>query len=463
MVVRETPIKTEISTSEAVITLDLLKDAFDKVKPELIQSAAGEFRSVMANLKTLIACLDRHLDSFDKKWTAGEDAKMVKAQLRRLRESAQSVVDAIVTPNPPGKTGPFPPKGIAPALEMYSSTLKAFRGDQPDSVDRDVSFLEGAAQGGTIGLTGGAIFGGVPGAVIGGVSGAVVGGVTTLFTDGPFQNLFGDSKEEQELKAAKKYLKKLTAATAQNNEAFPDSVRTDTPEFSMPNPYLPPGALPVGTYPPGGGAGQVPGGVPAYDLTAGNDFTVPGSGLDGLNGDGFGVPGVNAPVWNGSGANGPGWNVPGLNGTDLNGTGLNGTGVNGGYPDGSGTNGTGKDGGSSGDPGNDTRLAGYNSHVPDFAGQQSSPGSGSGYSASVGGGVGYGGIGAGGDFRGAGTARALSAGTGSMMPLVPHSGAGREDDEERERSTWLLEDEDLFMSDRPVTSPFINGAPKGKA
>jgi hypothetical protein len=63
-----------------------------------------------------------------------------------------------------------------------------------------------------------------------------------------------------------------------------------------------------------------------------------------------------------------------------------------------------------------------------------------------------------------GTARALSTSAGSAMPFVPHGGSGTsEGDEERERSTWLLEDEDLFMSDRPVTSPLIDGAPKGKA
>ena len=35
--------------------------------------------------------------------------------------------------------------------------------------------------------------GAVPGAVIGAVGGTIAGGVTTLFTDGPFQNMFGDS------------------------------------------------------------------------------------------------------------------------------------------------------------------------------------------------------------------------------------------------------------------------------
>ncbi|WP_371783343.1 hypothetical protein [Streptosporangium subroseum] len=517
MAAKEMPIREKIDPGESgEIPLDMLKSALADTKPELIENAAGEFRSAMTNLKTLIDCLDRHLDSFDKKWTAGEDAKMVKTQFRRLRESAQSVVDAIVGPNPPGMMGPYVPTGVAPALEMYSSTLKEFRGDNvPQSADRDVSFLEGAAQGGAAGAMGGAgvgVFvggvGAVPGAVIGAVGGTIAGGVTTLFTDGPFQNVFGDSKAEQDMKAAKEHLKKLTQATASVNEAFPHSVKTDIPEFIPPD-FTPPntGTPPGSAYRPGGpGAYPTAEGRP-YVPGAGNDFTTPGFGL---NGDGPGAPGgdtpgANGPGWNpsdpnGPGANVPGWNEPGTNGPDANGPGANGgTGAGGAGGTGSGTNGgAGGDGAyPPGDPGRDTKLADYTPQMPDLTTQQSHPGNsgqqgllgnGSGNPATgvgaptPGGAVGYGaggtsggggasgaggggaGSGSGADSRGVGTARALGASTGSTMPFVPHSGGGTsEGDEERERSTWLLEDEDLFMSDRPVTSPLIDGAPKGKA
>ncbi|SNS79461.1 hypothetical protein SAMN05216276_101675 [Streptosporangium subroseum] len=525
MAAKEMPIREKIEPGESGdITLDMLKSALADTKPELIENAAGEFRSAMTNLKSLIDCLDRHLDSFDKNWTAGEDAKMVKTQFRRLRESAQSVVDAIVGPNPPGMMGPYVPTGVAPALEMYSSTLKEFRGDNvPQSADRDISFLEGAYEGGTVGAIGGAgvgVFAGgvgaVPGAVIGAVGGTIVGGVTTLFTDGPFQNMFGDSKAEQDLKAAKEHLRKLTQATASVNEAFPHSVKTDIPEFT-PLGFTPPnaGAPPGSAYRPGGPGPYPPAGVQSYaPASGGNDFTTPGFGLngDGPGGPGGGTPGVNGPGWNpsdpngpganGPGANEPGWNEPGANGPDANGPGSDGPGANGGTGvggadgTGSGTNGgTGVGAYPSGDPGRDTKLADYTPQTPGLAaqqnhpgnsGQQGYPGSGSGNSATgigaptPGGAVGYGagggggatsggsaggaGSGSGADSRGMGSARALSASTGSAMPLIPPGGTGTsEGDEERERSTWLLEDEDLFMSDRPVTSPLIDGAPKGKA
>ncbi|MDP9865453.1 MULTISPECIES: WXG100 family type VII secretion target [Streptosporangium] len=511
MAAKELPIKQKIDTSEFDgVTLDTLKSALGNAKPELIESAAGEFRTAMANLKTLIESLDRHLKAFDEHWTAGEDAKVVKAQLRRIRESAQNVVDTVVVPNPPGKMGPFAPQGIAPAMEMYSTTLRAFRGDHiPDKADKDVSFLEGAFQGGMAGAGAGAGVGffvggvgAVPGAVIGAVGGTVIGGVTSLFTDGPFQNMFGDSKTEQDLKAAKEHLKKLTAATAQVNEAFPVSVKTDIPEFTPPDPTIPPvpptgdkyGPNGTGSYPPGGGQPYVPAftmnGLPPGSGPGGLDGGpgVPGGDLPGGGLPGGGLPGWNGPDGNGPGQNGPGWDDPTGNGPGQNGPGWNGPGADGGYPGGPGTGGTGGNGTHpGGDPGQDTKLAGYNAQLNDLAGQQGQLGdagrqnllggtgqqgsSGNGSANTVtgvgsfppGGTGGHGAGGAGADARGMSGARALGAGTGSTVPVVPH-GASKadEDSEERSRSTWMLEDEDLFMSDKPVTSPFINGASKGK-
>ncbi|MFF5212404.1 hypothetical protein [Streptosporangium sp. NPDC000396] len=512
---QEMPIRQKIDTSEFDgVTLDILKSALDKANPELIQNAAGEFRSAMGKLNTLIEKLDKHLDSLDKNWTAGEDAKTVKTQLRRLRESTQSVVDSIVEPNPPGKMGPPVPKGVAPALEMYSTTLKAFRGDHiPEKSDSDVSFLEGAYQGGMAGAGGGAVVGSffagvgaVPGAVIGAVGGTIVGGVTSLFTDGPFMNMFGDSKEEQDMKAAKEHLKKLTDATAQVNDAFPNSLKTDIPEFTPPkispvNLPAPPGSTIPGGYPPGQGFDPfAPGGnVPDWNDPSRNG---PGWNDPGKNGPGGDIPGGNIPGWNDPSRNGPGWNDPGKNGPggDIPGGNIpgwndpsqNGPGANGGHPGGSGANGQGGNGTQPpGTSGLDTKLAGYDSHMRDLAGRanqlgdlnqqnllgnsghQGSSGSGSGNgsgSSTTGIGTstpGSGAFGSGGaaDSRGMNGARALNASTGATPSVFPHGKNGskeNEEAEEHERTTWMWEDEDLFMSDKSTTTHLIDGTPKRK-
>lgn len=67
------------------------------------------------------------------------------------------------------------------------------------------------------------------------------------------------------------------------------------------------------------------------------------------------------------------------------------------------------------------------------------------------GGAGAGGAGAAGG-RGAGRAGAAGAAGGPM-----HGGRGGGDEEERERSTWLLEDEDVWSGDGDVPPPVIGG------
>jgi hypothetical protein len=394
-------------------------------------------------------------------------------------------VSTVISDQPPGgRQHPAKPSGVAPALEQQGLTLAASRSGVPDSPDRDVSILEGALQGAeTGGMAGGTVGAGVgffaagvgalpgaaAGAVIGGVTGAVAGGVTAVFTDGPFGNLFGDSKEEQDRKRAKEHIKKLSEATKANNDAFPASLRTDIPEFDMAPADLP--------NTPFNRQGPTANGLPAgihqpYDPSAlsgpkPNGFGYPDVNTDGFNGDQ--VPGYDGTKPTGTGADGSdlGNAGTGLNGTDLNGSDLNGPhldspDLNGaGLPDGPRTAQTGTGGSAP-----TTALAGVpnptaaNHASTAFATNAGYDGAGSGGAGSGVAGSG-GGAGAGGGAGGAGT-RGLG---GNSMVGAPHGGGagGGDDEQERTRTTYLLEDEDVFSSDVSTTSAFIRGeAKKGR-
>jgi hypothetical protein len=449
-------------------TLDMVRETLGKNKPQLLQSAAGEFMTAKERLDHLIGVLDKHLAELDKHWTGSDDSRVVKAQLRRLRESAHSV-STVINDRPPGtQQHPAKASGVAPALEQQGLTLAASRSDVPDTPDRDVSILEGAMQGaeggggvgagvgagvGFFAAGVGAIPGAAAGAVIGGLTGAVAGGVTAVFTDGPFANLFGDSKEEQDRKRAKEHIKKLSEATKANNDAFPASLRTDIPEFDMAPVDLP--DTPFSRQGPT--ASGLPAGIhPPYDPSALsgpklNGFGYPDVNTDGFNGDQ--IPGYDGTTPTGTLPDGSGIGNAGtgLNGTDLNNPDLN-------NPDSPHLNGADLADGSrtaqTGTGGNapTTALAG----APDptaanhantaFATNAGYNGAGSGMS-------GAGGTGAGGGAGGAGI-RGLG---GNGMFGAPHGGGagGGEDTQERERTTWLLEDEDVFSSDESTTSAFI--------
>ncbi len=476
MAERKMPIRAAFDASDpGVVMLDTLRTALGKTDPELIRAASGEFKGVHEKLKSVVDTLDRHLDALDKHWTTGDDAKQVKEQLRRLRTSTVAVMNAIVeTSLPGGRAGPpSTPGGVVPALDVYASSLNQFRGENvPKPTKSDVDWYDAALEAGAVGAAGGAIagspfagIGAVPGAVIGGVGGFIVGGIGgaigSVFGDGPFLNLFGESKEEKDMKAAEEHLKKLTQATQAANDLFPASLDTDVPKFDVTPPKFDPitgpgGSLPGGNVPtdvdgPGdlgslgdlgtGPSGNVPGfdvgwngGYPPYGLGDG-----PGSGLggDGPNGNGL----------DGGGSDGTGLN--GLDGSGLNGTGLNGTGLGGnGGPNGAGQG---------------TSLA---AHTPRLDGPGGFGGGGPGTDYGTGFGAnGYGGYGAGaggGSGSGAGGVTGVNAAGlrpsagGSMLPVAPHGAGKGEEREERERTTWLLEDEDFFMSDQPTTSPRID-------
>ncbi|MBX6387076.1 MAG: hypothetical protein IRZ07_29545, partial [Microbispora sp.] len=358
---RTLPIRATINASEpGPVTLDVLRKALDKTDPELIRAASGEFKSVYDKLKSVVDTLDKHLDALDKHWTTGEDAKQVKKQLHRLRASTAAVMNAIVdTSLPAGQMGPPSPRGVVPALDVYASSLNQFRGENvPKPTKSDVDWYDAAVEAGAAGATVGAIagspfagVGAIPGSVIGGVGGFIVGGIggaiSSVFGDGPFFNLFGESKEEKDMKAAEEHLKKLTQATQAANNLFPESLDTDVPKFDAPTPPYVPVTGP-GTPFPNGPAPRTDTGEwrdpsPLGDLG-------PGSGPDGLGaagwngtGDPYGPGGTGGGIgadgtWpGGGGPNGdPGGGLGGPDGLGANGFPPGGTGLDGTTPGGAG-------------------------------------------------------------------------------------------------------------------------------
>ncbi|MEV4294874.1 WXG100 family type VII secretion target [Microbispora rosea] len=486
MAERKMPIRAAFDASDpGVVMLDTLRTALGKTDPELIRAASGEFKGVHDKLKSVVDTLDRHLDALDKHWTTGDDAKQVKEQLHRLRTSTVAVMNAIVeTSLPGGRSGPpSTPRGVVPALDVYASSLNQFRGENvPKPTESDIDWYDAALEAGAAGAAGGAIagspfagVGAIPGAVIGGVGGLIVGGIVggigSIFGDGPFLNLFGESKEEKDMKAAEEHLKKLTQATQAANDLFPASLDTDVPKFDMTPPTFNPitgpgGPLPnanvstgvdgpgnlgslgdLGTGLPGDGLGFDPaayGGYPPYGPGDGSG-SAPGGGQYGNGLDG-------------GGSNGTGLN--GLDGSGLNGNGVNGNGVNGAGLDGSGLDGGGTGNGPNG-AGQGTSLAAHTPRLdapPGGSGGGPGTGYGTGFGANGYGGYGAGAGGGAGGVTGVNAAGLRPSAGGSMLPVAPHS-AGRGDErEERERTTWLLEDEDFFMSDQPTTSPRIDKA-----
>ncbi|MEV4894216.1 hypothetical protein AB0K48_33010 [Nonomuraea sp. NPDC055795] len=474
MAVNDSPIKVPMEDTEFDgATLDMLRETLSKNDPELLKHAAAELSSAKKRLDNLIEVIDRNLVALDKSWTAGEDATTVKAQLRRLKESAQSISTAIAV-----ESG-GQPHGVAPALVSQALVLTAMSGKSvPKDPGSDISFLEAAFEGGAAGTAVGAgvgFFAGgvgaVPGAVIGAVTGTIVGGITSLFSDTPFANLFGDSKEEKERKLAKKHIDKLSEITKINNELFPVSLRTDTPEFTI-NPRVPEltpynGKLPDGSgLPNGANIGFDPNALNGIDPNANGDLNA------GKPGE---LPGYNSfdPTSKLPGdGNLSGTGLPGMNGSGLDGNGPNGDGNGNGPGDGN-LNGRAPDGKLPGTPGfdpnalsapngPDTRLASYNPELSAYntGGPATTHGN-----ANVGnGGFGGSGGGPGGAANGAMGAMRAYGGAGSMTPMLPMTAAGnKSEEEERERSTWLLEDDDVFTSDQKTTNPLINGKSKGKA
>ncbi|MEU7896860.1 hypothetical protein AB0B45_28860 [Nonomuraea sp. NPDC049152] len=471
MATHTSPIKAVIICPKDAeeIPLDMLREALKKTRPDLLRSAAEEFAAVRIKLDTLVEAIDKHLKILDTAWTVGEDAKQVKTQLRRMRDSAVSIMDAIAD-DPPGKPST---KGIAPALAAYSDTVAVFRGDTPGDVGSDISTLEAAGQWGMGGAGIGFLVGGPPGAVIGGVVGTIAGGITSLFSDVPFLNLVGESKQEKEMKAAREHLTKLTDATMKVNDLFPASLTTDIPQLTVP-PFN------TNNVPPPGS--NIPGAVPAT-TTSPYDSSMR-SGLDELRD--VDLRGVDDPGGVGDlgdvGDVGDGLGGSGTGGHDVDGSGIddkiqsvdpsaldidaNPGRVDGSVPGVNGVgNGAGEGNGNGTSLGKTTSLSGYDPSLaqtgitdPTSFGNGNS--SGSGHSSN---GVGVGvSAGASGGASGAGGG---GGGRGGITPTVlPHGGSGsKTEEEERWRDTCYLEDEDLFQSDAKFTIGRIDHVSKDKA
>ncbi|MEV6031674.1 hypothetical protein AB0L65_11030 [Nonomuraea sp. NPDC052116] len=466
MVEYRAPIRDEIGSIEFEgITLDLLRDTLAKNNPQLMNQAAVELLEGKVRLDNLVDVVDKHLRELNDRWTSGEDAKTVKAQLRKLREAAADVSTTVSDQPVDAKNPPKNPHGVAPALLVHAKTLSVAKGDVPDNPGSDIDFGEaavtGAAIGGAIGVFCGGV-GSVPGVVIGAGVGVLVGGITRFISDLPFANLWGDTKEEKDRKKAAEAIKLLSQDTKLNNDVFPPELRTEIPQFAALTPQFP--------TDPFGGKKVIGGNIPAglnqpYDPT---------SGFDRLNQDGMQDPSLHQ--------------IPGMdtittptstfpNGTD----GMGDTGI------GNGQNGIGTNGQNSGNnpglidpsaanPNANANLNGF--HGPNtgrpttsLAGMPDPSLSNPSTSLPTTGiGSPYGGSGAGGGAFGAGNGanaaglRGLGGGS-SMVPAVPLSGGqgGGQDRQERERTTFLLEDEDLFRSDVTTTNHLIKGDAKGKA
>jgi hypothetical protein len=227
-------------------------------------------------------------------------------------------------------------------------------------------------------------------------------------------------------------MEKLQNQTVESNGNFPDGIRQDMANPSVDE--INPNRVPPGGHPPGGGGGgHLPGGGGG-----------PGHLAGGGNGPGHLPGGGNGPGHLPGGGNGPG-HLPGGNGPGH----LPG-GPNGGHlPHGGGTELAGLP--SSGGGGLGAGGGGLGGGLGAGA-----AGAGSLGSAGAGpGGLGAGGLGAM-PGMGGGLAGKNSPGGPGGMPMGAGAGQGRGgDEEERERTTWLVEDEDVWGADGDATPPVI--------
>jgi hypothetical protein len=238
----------------------------------------------------------------------------------------------------------------------------------------------------------------------------------------------------------------VNVGTEQSNDRFPEGIRQDMPQTN-PNvrdntpgppdtpggpgsPEMPGGGMPPGGpggMPPGGPGGMPPGGPGTGDLPGGMPPGGPGGGPGGpdIPGGPGGIPG--GPGGGPGGPDLPGGGVgggPGGLGSDL--ASMPGGGGGGGVPSGMPGGGAGLGGGAPG---------GMPGGAP---------------------GAGLGSAGGPGAFPGAGAFGKGGMGGGMPMGMPMGAGAGGGgNDNERERSTWLTEDEDVWGGNDDTAPPVI--------
>jgi hypothetical protein len=251
-------------------------------------------------------------------------------------------------------------------------------------------------------------------------------------------------------KAARDLLDRMDNRIMQGYNGVPESISKDLPPPS--HDLFSQGTDKGGSGTPGSGPpsgppyGSSPGGPPGTYVSPGPiDATPigPGGGTTGPSGPGAGPPGDGGTGLPGGGLPGGGVGLPGTGGTDIAGLGGGGMGAD---PFGAGGLGGG--------------AGGLGAGAGGLGGGAGGLGAGTG---GLGGGVlglgtpGVIGSGRGGSPGSAGdsAARGTAGKSGLNSPMAAGEGQGGEEEKERERTTWLAEDEDVWSDDDDIAPPVI--------
>ncbi|MBA9003176.1 WXG100 family type VII secretion target [Thermomonospora cellulosilytica] len=363
-----------------------LKKMVDAMKPGLIQHHGNQYHTISKDFKDTVELLKAHGNSLGKKW-GGDAARQALEQMNKAFRQAQEIQ--------------IKSDQVGRALNNHALKQKEWQdrygtGSWADKLVRDAR-----------------------------------GWVDTVMAINPVSGPMVISNWLHSNWGAVAGLQDINNGTKDSNDQFPPSIRADLP-ITNPNQYdMPPNTPPppnIGGGPgggmPGGPGGGMPGGPGTGDLPKGPGSPNLPDGPGGPNGPG-GSDLPKGPNYPG----GPGGsNYPGSGGSDLAGLGTPGGG------------GGGLGGGGGGLPGGPSGLGGGAGGVPGGpGGLASGPG---GLPGAAPGMMGRGGPGAGGL---AGAGRGGFGGMGMPMGAGGHGGGKGE---ERERSTWLTEDEDVWTGDQ---------------
>ncbi|MFB4317481.1 hypothetical protein [Actinomadura sp. 21ATH] len=241
-----------------------------------------------------------------------------------------------------------------------------------------------------------------------------------------------DDDDSDDNRWAKEKIEKLYMRTAEAHNNTPQEVEEDLPDRRGGNEEPPPYG--GGGNPPGGG-GNLPGGGPGAMPTGGSGF------------DGGKFPGADSGPFATADNN----RNPHLDPASLgSGSNLSGIGSDGGSPSFGGGMGGGSNLSSMGDPGGMPSGGGGGGGLPSGAG-----GGGGNFPGGAPGGLGTAGMSSG---MGAGGMRGAAGAGRAGMPMggMPMGGGqNNQSEQERERTTWLTEDEDVWGADDDTAPPVI--------